>query len=168
MSFDVFDIAASGMQAQRIKMDSISSNIANINTTRSADGTVSPYIKKNVSFKAIYDEKLSQGASNFSSNSTAAQFDENTGNLKFNAGVSMNQGQMSSGVAVAGIEDAKDPVKVIYDPSHPDADAEGYVKLPNINLVEEMVGMVTASKAYEANSIAAENAKNMINAALRI
>ncbi len=75
---------------------------------------------------------------------------------------------MSSGVAVAGIEDAKDAVKVIYDPSHPDADADGYVKLPNINLVEEMVGMVTASKAYEANSIAAENAKSMINAALRI
>jgi len=168
MSFDVFDIAASGMQAQRVKMDSISSNIANINTTRNPDGTVGPYIKKNISFKAIYDQKLSQGASNFSSNSTAAQFDENTGAMNFNASVSMNQGKMSSGVAVAGITDAPNAVKTIYDPSHPDADADGFVKLPNINLVEEMVGMVTASKAYEANSIAAENAKNMINTAMKI
>ena len=168
MSFDVFDVAASGMQAQRIKMDAISSNIANINTTRKPDGTLGPYIKKDISFKAIYDAKMSQGASNFSSNSTAAQFDENTGAMKFNAGVSMNQGKMSSGVAVAGITDAPNAVKTIYDPSHPDADADGFVKLPNINLVEEMVGMVTASKAYEANSIAAENAKNMISTAMRI
>lgn len=168
MSFDVFDVAASGMQAQRVKMDAISSNIANINTTRKPDGTVGPYIKKEVSFKAVYDEKLSQGASNFSSNATDAQFNPNTGALKINSGISLNKGQMSNGVEVAGITDAKNAVKVVYDPSNPDADADGFVKLPNINLVEEMVGMVTASKAYEANSIAAENAKNMINAAMRI
>ena len=81
MSFDVFDVAASGMRAQRVKMDAISSNVANINTTRKPDGTVGPYIKKDVSFKAIYDERLSQGASNFSSNSTAAQFDPATGKI---------------------------------------------------------------------------------------
>lgn len=168
MSFDVFDIAASGMNAQRIKMDAISSNVANINTTRKPDGTVGPYIKKDVTFKAIYDEKLSQGASNFSSNAPSAQFDQNTGALRFNAGLALNQGQMSKGVAVDGIVESKDPIKVIYDPSHPDADADGYVKLPNVNIVEEMVGMVTASKAYEANAVAAENAKNMINTAMRI
>ena len=168
MSFDVFDVAASGMRAQRVKMDAISSNIANINTTRRPDGTVAPYIKKDVSFKAIYDEKLSQGASNFSSNSTSAQFDPATGNLKISSGLSLNQGVMSNGVEVAGITDAKDPIKTIYDPSHPDADENGYVQMPNINIVEEMVGMVSASKAYEANAVAAENAKNMMNTALRI
>lgn len=168
MSFDVFDVAASGMRAQRIKMDSISSNIANINTTRKPDGTPGPYIKKDISFKAIYDEQLSQGVSNFSSNSTAAQFDPNTGAMKISAGLSLNQGQMSNGVEVAGITDAKNPIKTIYDPSHPDADADGFVQVPNINIVEEMVGMVTASKAYEANAVAAENTKNMINTALRI
>jgi len=168
MSFDVFDVAASGMHAQRLKMDSISSNIANINTTRQADGTVSPYIKKDVNFKAVYDEKLSQGASNFSSNSTNAIFNPSTGMMTFNSGISMNNGQMSNGVAVDGIVDGKNPVKTVYDPSHPDADADGYVKLPNINVVEEMVGMVTASKAYEANSVAAENAKTMIQAAMKI
>jgi len=168
MSFDVFDVAASGMQAQRVKMDAISSNVANINTTRRPDGTVGAYIKKDVSFKAIYDSKLSQGASNFSSNSTAAQFDPNTGVMRINSGISLNQGQMSNGVEIAGVTDAKNAVRSVYDPSHPDANADGYVQMPNINIVEEMVGMVTASKAYEANSVAASNAKAMINAALKI
>lgn len=168
MSFDVFDVAASGMKAQRVKMDAISSNIANINTTRNPDGSLGPYIKKEVAFKAIYDEKLSQAASNFSSNATDASFDPNTGIMKVNSGIALNQGQMSSGVEVAGVVKAKDPIRVVYDPSHPDADADGYVKMPNINIVEEMVGMVTASKAYEANSVAAENVKNMMNTALRI
>lgn len=168
MSFDVFDVAASGMHAQRIKMDAISSNIANVNTTRRPDGTVGPYIKKEVSFKAIYDEKLSQGASNFSNNSTSANFNPTTGSLTINSGVSMNQGQMSNGVMVDGVVEGKNAIKTVYDPSHPDADADGYVQLPNINVVEEMVGMVTASKAYEANSVAAENAKTMIQAAMRI
>jgi len=168
MSFDVFDVAASGMRAQRVKLDAISSNIANINTTRNPDGSVGPYIKKDVSFKAIYDEKLSQGASNFSSNSTSAQFNPANGTMTINSGISLNQGQMSNGVEIASITDSKDPIKVIYDPSHPDADADGYVKMPNINIVEEMVGMVTASKAYEANAVAAENAKQMMSAALKI
>ncbi|HNW25735.1 MAG TPA: flagellar basal body rod protein FlgC [Candidatus Gastranaerophilaceae bacterium] len=168
MSFDVFDVAASGMNAQRVRMDTISSNIANINTTRNPDGSVGPYIKKQVSFKAIYDEKMSQGASNFSNNSTSATFNPATGTLKINSGVSMNYGQMSSGVAIDGIVEGKNAVKTVYDPSHPDANADGYVTLPNINVVEEMVGMVEASRAYEANSVAAENVKNMISAAMKI
>lgn len=168
MSFDVFDIAASGMHAQRIKMDAISSNVANINTTRNPDGTPGPYIKKEVSFKAIYDQKLSQGASNFSSNSSNAQFDPNTGSMQIHSGISLNQGQMSNGVAVDAITDSKDPYRLVYDPSHPDANADGFVKMPNINIVEEMVDMVTASKAYEANSVAAQNVKGMISAAMKI
>lgn len=168
MSFDVFDVAASGMHAQRLKMDSISSNIANVNTTRQPDGTVSPYIKKDINFRAIYDAKLSQGASNFSNNATSARFNPDTGTMTINSGIALNEGQMSSGVVVDSITESKNPIKTIYDPSHPDADADGYVKLPNINVVEEMVGMVTASKAYEANAVAAENAKTMIQAAMRI
>lgn len=168
MSFDVFDVAASGMNAQRVKMDAISSNIANINTTRQPDGSVGPYIKKDVNFKAIYDQKLSQGASNFSSNASNANFDPNTGRMTINSGISLNQGQMSSGVEVAAITEAKNATKTIYDPSHPDANADGYVQVPNINIVEEMVGMVSASKAYEANTVAANNAKAMIQAAMKI
>lgn len=168
MSFDAFDVAASGMSAQRLRMDAISSNIANINTTRNPDGTPGPYIKKDINFRAIYDQKLSQGASNFSNNATNATFDPTTGTMKISSGLSLNQGSMSSGVAVDSITESKNPIKTVYDPSHPDADADGYVKMPNINVVEEMVGMVTATKAYEANSVAAENVKTMIQAAMRI
>lgn len=169
MSFDAFDIAASGMHAQRINMDAISSNIANINTTRRPDGSLGPYIKKEVTFSAIYDQKLKQGMSNFSSpSSSSAHFDPSTGTMLINGGVSMNQGQASTGVQVAGIVPGKDAIKTIYDPSNPDANADGYVQMPNINIVEEMVGMVTASRAYEANSVAAENAKTMISAAMKI
>ena len=168
MSFNVFDIAASGMRAQRVKMDSVASNIANINTTRKPDGTVGPYIKKDINFKALYDQKLSQGASNFSSNATNAQFNPETGTFKFNSGIAMNQGQMGAGVSVDSITDSKDAIKMVYDPSHPDADANGFVKMPNINIVEEMVGMVSASKAYEANAVSASNVKNMIDTAMKI
>jgi flagellar basal-body rod protein FlgC len=168
MSFNVFDIAGSGMNAQRIKMDTIASNIANINTTRDADGNISPYVKKEVNFKAIYDEKMSQGSSNFSSNATDAAFNPKTGAFTFNSGIALNQGRISTGVAVDGIVEGKNAIKTVYDPSHPDADADGYVQLPNINVVEEMVGMVTASRAYEANSVAAENVKTMIQSAMKI
>lgn len=168
MSFDVFDVAASGMHAQRVKMDAISSNIANINTTRKPDGTIGPYIKKDVNFKAVYDQKLSQGASNFSSNATDTKFDPATGTLRFHSGISLNEGQMSNGVQIDSITDSKDAIKMVYDPSNPDANADGFVQMPNINVVEEMVGMLTASKAYEANAVAAQNAKTMINAALKI
>ena len=118
MSFNIFDIAGSGMTAQRVKMDTVASNIANINTTRQADGSKGVYVKKDVSFRTIYE--------------------------------------------------AEDGVKTVYDPSHPDADEEGYVDLPNINLVEEMVGMISASKAYEANATVAENVKTMMQSAMNI
>ena len=170
MSFDVFDIAASGMHAQRVKMDTISSNIANANTTRRPDGSLGPYIKKEVSFSAIYNKKLSQGMSNFSapSNSASAHFDPGSGTMVLNGGISTNEGQVAKGVQIDRIVNGNNPIKTIYDPSNPDANADGFVQLPNINVVEEMVGMVTASKAYEANSVCAENAKTMINAAMKI
>src|SRR5574344_1804557 len=166
MSFDVFDIAASGMHAQRVNMDAISSNIANVNTTRRPDGTLGPYIKKKVSFSAIYDDKLAKGMSSYSA--PAAKFDKGTGTMVLNGAISMDEGKMSNGVQVAGILNGKNPIKTIYDPSNPDANADGFVQLPNINIVEEMVGMVTASRAYEANTVAAENAKSMIQAAMKI
>ena len=69
---------------------------------------------------------------------------------------------------MAQITDSNNPYKTVYDPSHPDADVDGYVTLPNINIVEEMVGMISASRAYEANATAAETTKSMLNAALKI
>ena len=168
MSFNIFDIAGSGMTAQRAKMDTIASNIANIHTTRNPDGSKGVYVKKDVSFRTIYEESVNRGFSNFQSNNPDAQFDPRTGNLLINANIALNQGLVTGGVQVEQIYEREDGIKTVYDPSHPDADEDGYVDLPNVNIVEEMVDMIAASKAYEANSAVAENVKTMIQSAMNI
>ena len=85
-----------------------------------------------------------------------------------NTGIALNTGMISSGVEVDRIYDSENGVKMLYDPSHPDADAEGYVNVPNINIVEEMVDMIAASKAYEANATVAQNVTSMIQSAMNI
>ena len=168
MSFNIFDIAGSGMTAQRAKMDTIASNIANIHTTRRPDGSKGVYIKKDVSFRTIYEDSVNRGYSNFQSNSPDAQFDPKTGNLLINANVALNNGLVTGGVQVEQIYERADGIKTVYDPSHPDADEEGYVDLPNVNIVEEMVDMIAASRAYEANATVAENIKTMMQSAMNI
>lgn len=156
------------MTAQRVKMDTIASNIANIHTTRNPDGSKGVYVKKDVSFRTIYEESVNRGFSNFQSNNPDAQFDPKTGNLLINANVALNQGIVTGGVQVEQIYEREDGIKTIYDPSHPDADEDGYVDLPNINIVEEMVDMIAASRAYEANATVAENVKTMMQSAMNI
>ena len=168
MSFNIFDIAGSGMTAQRAKMDTIASNIANIHTTRNPDGSKGVYVKKDVSFRTIYEESVNRGFSNFSSNNPDAQFDPRTGNLLINANIALNQGMVTGGVQVEQIYEREDGIKTVYDPSHPDADEDGYVDLPNVNIVEEMVDMIAASRAYEANATVAENVKSMMQSAMNI
>ena len=168
MSFNIFDIAGSGMTAQRVKMDTIASNIANIHTTRKPDGSKGVYIKKDVSFRTIYEDSVNRGFSNFSSNNPDAQFDPKTGNMLINASVALNNGLVTGGVQVEQIYEREDGIKTVYDPSHPDADEEGYVDLPNVNIVEEMVDMIAASRAYEANATVAENVKTMMQSAMNI
>ncbi len=168
MSFNIFDIAGSGMTAQRVKMDTIASNIANIHTTRKPDGSKGVYAKKDVSFRTIYEDSLNRGPSNFSSNAPDPQFDPLTGRMIINANYALNQGYVTGGVQVEQIYEREDGIKTVYDPSHPDADEEGYVDLPNINVVEEMVDMIAASRAYEANATVAENTKTMMQSAMNI
>ena len=168
MSFNIFDIAGSGMTAQRVKMDTIASNIANIHTTRNPDGSKGVYVKKDVSFRTIYEDAINRGYSNFQSNHPDAQFDPKTGNLLINANVALNNGLVTGGVQVEQIYERADGIKTVYDPSHPDADEEGYVDLPNVNIVEEMVDMIAASRAYEANATVAENVKTMMQSAMNI
>ena len=76
--------------------------------------------------------------------------------------------EIAKGVMVSSITDADNPTRIIYDPNHPDADLNGYVELPNVNVVEEMVNMVNASRAYEANVSIAQTTKAMINSAMNI
>ena len=139
--FRSIDTAASGMTAERLRLDVISNNLANANTTRTAAG--GPYRRQQVVFEPRETE------ASFSSLLNAE----------------MTTGE---GVRVVGIVQDQSPLKTVYDPQHPDADANGYVQMPNINVVSEMVDMMTASRAYEANVAAVNAAKTMALKALDI
>ena len=142
--FDAMDINATGLTAQRLRMDVISENIANVSTTRTAQG--GPYKRKTVVFQEIKD---------------GSPFAE----VLKDSVRRVNQGY---GVRVHQIVEDEFPGPLQYDPSHPDADAEGYVRMPNINIVEEMVNMISASRSYEANVTAMNSTKAMINKTLEL
>ncbi len=139
--FGAIDAAASGMTAERLRLDVISNNLANANTTRTAKGGA---YKRQVVIYTPRDEYNDFGR-------MLAQ--------KMEAG---------KGVRVVGIVEDNTQHPVIYDPNHPDADAKGYVQMPNINIVAEMVDMITASRSYEANVAAVASAKTMAMKALEI
>ena len=141
--FQSFDIAASGMTAQRFRMDTIAENIANINTTRTEDGT--PYRRKIVSFE---EKNTSPTFSDALKRATEFRGD---------------------GVKVVRVtEDTTTDFIMEYDPSHPDADENGYVLYPNVNTVTEMTNLIDSSRAYEANVTAFDAVKAMASAGLRI
>jgi len=170
MDFNTFDISASALHAQRVRMNTIASNIANINTTRNPDGTPGAYRRKQVIFSSVYNNKLDQENRGFSAQGNN-NFIEDAGSSPnvLRGGIEENSGLISSGVKILEIsEDQTTPLKKVYDPSHPDADKDGYVLLPNVNVVNEMVDMISASRAYEANVTAIKATKSMISAAMRI
>lgn len=139
---DALNISATGMTAQRLRTDIISQNIANVNTTRDANGDV--YRRKTV----VMQEKDVTSFSNV---------------LRMTAGVTSN------GVKVTKIvEDTQTPLRMVYDPSHPDANEDGYVSYPNVNTVTEMTNLIDASRSYEANVTAFNGTKNMMLKALEI
>jgi flagellar basal-body rod protein FlgC len=136
--YDSIEVSASGLSAERLAMDTIANNIANANTTRTAEG--GPFKRQLVVF-AQKTEAASAAA---------------TG----------DPGASQAGVQVVGIVNDNSPDKMVYDPTHPDADANGYVHMPNVDVVKEMVDMMAASRAYEANVTAIEESRNMGNATL--
>ena len=144
--FTAFDISASGLTAQRYRMDIISENVANANTTRTQNGD--PYVRKVVYF----EEKGVRGSDTFSHvlNSVSKNY----------AGKGVKVGKV--------LEDRKTPQNMVYDPSHPDADENGYVMYPNVNLITEMTNLIDASRSYEANATAFEAAKAMTQQGLSI
>lgn len=142
--FGALDIGASALTAQRLRMDTISQNIANANTTRTENGT--PYRRRLVIF-----QERSQGVP-FSEYLTA----------------SSKERYIGKGVKVSGIIEDSSPFKRVYDPGHPDADDEGYVEMPNVDIVTEMVNMISATRAYEANVTSINTTKSMAMKALEI
>jgi flagellar basal-body rod protein FlgC len=131
--FDSLRIAASGMSAERLRMDVTAANLANANSTRSANG--GPYVRQEVVLQA-------KGGTSFQN--------------------------VLNGVEVAGIVNDQSPGKRVYDPSHPDADAQGYVTMPNVNSVTEMTDLITETRSYEANAQALQTAKSLYTKTLDI
>lgn len=142
--FTSFDINASGLTAQRYRMDVISENVANANTTRTGDGT--PYVRKVVTFQ----EKGKQ--------------------TPFSRVLNKSMDKYSGeGVKVDGVyKDTVTEMNMVYDPSHPDADENGYVLYPNVNIITEMTNLIDASRAYEANATAFNASKSMAMKGLSI
>lgn len=142
--FDSFNINASGMTAQRYRMDVIAQNVANANTTRTEDGT--PYKRKLVTF-----EEKNGGIPQFSTifGRTAEKYN-------------------SKGVKVSGTFEDSSEGNMVYDPAHPDADENGYVTYPNVNIVTEMINLIDASRSYEANATAFESSKSIAGQGIQL
>lgn len=155
-----FDISSYGLSAQRFRMDVISSNIANANTTRTSEG--GPYQRKDVVFKAIDFKKTLN--SKLASDNNMLEYENPLDDpfLQENA----NPAIMS--VAVDKVVRDESEFKYKYDPSHPDANEEGYVAYPNVNPVIEMSNLVEATRAYQANVSAFQSAKSIAQSAIDI
>lgn len=133
-------ISSSGLTAERLRMDTIASNVANATTTRGENGQ--PYIRK----IAVFQENLQR------------EMDKSTGTYKTSF----------RGVKAVGLVDDDSPLRKVYDPSHPDSDNEGYVTMPNVNILNEMADMIAATRAYEANVSSINAQKSMFSKALEI
>ncbi|HIW33695.1 MAG TPA: flagellar basal body rod protein FlgC [Candidatus Paenibacillus intestinavium] len=144
-----FDISASALTASRMRMDVISSNVANAETTRGSfiNGEYVPYKRKMV----VMD----------SNESSFASVLNNTMNGK-------QASKMLNGVTVTKIIEDSSPTKLVYNPTHPDANADGYVNMPNVDRATEMVDMIAAYRAYESNVTALNATKSMFMKALEI
>jgi flagellar basal-body rod protein FlgC len=138
--YSSIEVSASGLSAERLAMDVIANNLANVNTTRTPEG--GPFKRQLVVFAQKQE---------------AAQADSLGGTAPSQAGV-----------AAVGIVNDNSPDKLVYDPSHPDADAQGYVHMPNIEVVKEMVDMMAASRAYEANVTAITESRTIDTATMGI
>ena len=155
-----FDISGYGLSAQRVRVNTISSNIANAQTTRTDEG--GPYRRKEVVFKAIDFNEYYNKAIAQSTNSAKFEDPLSEGDL----GKIVNPAIMS--VIVDKISRDDSAAKLKYDPTHPDSDANGYVAYPNINPVIEMADLVEATRSYQANVSAFQSAKDMANSAISL
>lgn len=138
--FNTFKISSSALKAHRIRLDTISSNLANVETTSTPEG--GPYKKKSVYFE--------------------------TTPLSFQEQLDSNLRNSAQGVAVTKILEDQEAPRKVYNPSHPDAKEDGYVEMPNISVLEEMVDMMSATRSYQANVTTIKSAKRMAMKALEI
>lgn len=140
--FQAMEVASSGLAAQRVRMNALASNLANARTTRTPEG--GPYKRLDPIFESV---------------PIATRFQDLIGQPAARAAYLVN---------VQSVQQDNSPPQMMYDPDHPDADVNGYVALPNVNVVEEMVNLITASRSYEAGVTVIQSLKGMARSALSI
>ena len=145
--FDAIDIAGSGLTAERVRMDVTAENLANAQTTRAANGQ--PYRRQEV--------VLAQ-------NGQPAAFQSQLAGA-LGAGEASGQGS-AGGVEVSGIVADKTPDQLVYDPGNPEANRQGYVRMPNVSTVTEMTDLISESRSYQSDVTAMQTAKSMFSATL--
>jgi flagellar basal-body rod protein FlgC len=162
--FSGLDISSSGMRAQRIRQNVISSNLANAETTRTAEG--GPYRRQFTVIEAGTDTKdvrlVNKKVALHGSETEEGHLPMPPENFP------RDERFFGKGVSVSEIREDSRPPKLVYDPAHPDADANGYVAMPNINVIQEMTDMISATRAYEANVTAFNATKGMLMQALQM
>ncbi|MBN2071830.1 MAG: flagellar basal body rod protein FlgC [Candidatus Krumholzibacteriota bacterium] len=157
--FRTLSISSAGLSVQRMRLDVIAENLANVETTRTEEG--GPYRRKEVTITAVKDKPAggSLAAGNFND-----IFARRIG-IEIDQRSSANASRRPEGEIT---RDETTPLTLKYDPGHPDADEKGIVSMPNVNVIDEMVDMITATRAYEANVTAIQAAKDMFNNAIDI
>lgn len=165
--FDSMKINTSALNLQRTKLDVISSNIANINTTRTEDG--GPYLSKSVTFEESMKDATSFSVDPSGRTGTGNLMTlTNKGHQLASLGARSASGRKSFGVRTTGIVENEENLKIQYNPSHPDADEEGYVTYPNVDMADEMIDLMNTLRSYEANVTAMDASKAMLKKALEI
>ncbi len=160
-------IAATGLHAQRVKMDVVAENLANAETTRTDEGL--PYRRQRATFAEQLARRLGRlGGGRFGPRHDAGLATTHAAHYP-GGRLAARRAEQADGVKVAvGVAPEAAEFKVVFDPGHPDADPEGYVLLPNVNPITEMVDLIAATRAYEANASAVQAAKDMFTKALEI
>lgn len=165
--FQSMNINTSGLNLERTKLDVISSNIANVNTTRTEDG--GPYLSKQVTFEENM-KNIDLFPANQAGNKNVGRemVLTNDRHQLASPGSGRRSGQTSAGVRATGIVENEENTRIVYDPSHPDANEEGYVEYPNVDMADEMIDMMNTIRSYEANVTAMDASKAMLKKALEI
>ena len=175
-AFNSFEISATGLTAERLRMDVAANNIANVETTRTPEG--GPYRREMVVFAprggdqqpfrlpAVIQRLMDDDGPDASTAGAGEQTDSFTGIPGLDA--STRGSDLGQGVRVEAVVSDPSPGHLVYEPGHPDANAQGYVAMPNVSMINEMVDMMSATRAYEANIAAIDSAKTMAQQAISI
>lgn len=162
--FTGLNISASGLRANRLRQNLIAANIANAETTRTAQG--GPYKRQEALLRA---DPVEVNPRLVLSDPSMVGATTNRRHMPIPSDIfEVRRDRIGSGVTVDGISEDQSPPRLVYDPSHPDANGEGYVAYPNVNVVQEMVELIAVTRAYEANVTAMNSGKTMMTKALEI